>query len=73
MEALKAGRSMEQERSSWDAVHMPISHSAENTQTTQMMTGDGKWTINTLVQTYPEQENPEYEQEEAESRQNHKA
>jgi hypothetical protein len=34
------------------------------------MTGDGKQTTNALVQTYPERENPEYQQEEAESRQN---
>jgi len=49
---------------------MPTSHSAENTQTTQTTTGSGKRTTNALVQTYPEQENPEYQQEEAESRQN---
>ena len=49
---------------------MPVSNSAKNTQTTQTTTGDGKQTTNTLVQTYPEQENPEYQQEEAESRQN---
>ena len=62
MEALKVGRSKEWERSSWDAAHLPVSHSAENTQTTQTTTGDRKRTTNTLVQTYPEQENPEYEQ-----------
>jgi len=62
-EALKAGGCTEWERSHWDAARMPVSHSAENTRT---MTGNGKRTTNALVQTYPEWDNPEYEQEDPE-------
>ena len=49
-----------------DAARMPVGHSAENTQTTRTTTGDGKRTTNALVLTYPERENPEYEQEDPE-------
>jgi len=39
---MKAGKNTEQERSHWDAACIPVSHSAESTQTTQTITGDRK-------------------------------